>query len=81
MDIDNVSYDKNPGAGIAEGVGETNVNHSVAAGLYFTGRRDLQLGWILNGNFYQQSARIGTAVEDQPVAAILTAQFTMRYFF
>lgn len=81
IDFRSESVDKNKKAGIPAGYSETALNHGVAAGLFYTGRRDLMLGWILNGNFLRQAEQAGRKSSEQPLAAILTAQFTMRYFF
>jgi hypothetical protein len=51
--------------------------HGVAAGLYYTGRRDLVLGAAFVGNFTATSAD-GSAL---PSTSLLSGVVTMRYFF
>ncbi len=48
--------------------------HSVAAGLYYTGRTDLQLGMIFAGAFTTSSS-------SEPLVALLTGRLAARYFF
>ncbi len=81
VDVESIPYEENRSAGVPAGYGETNLNHAVAAGLFYTGRRDLQLGLVLSASFLNQSAQAGPRSTVQPLAAIVTAQFTVGYFF
>ncbi len=56
-------------------------DHAVAAGIYYTGRRDLQLGWFVAGIFTKSTLADSNTPADEPGRAILTGQFEMRYFF
>jgi hypothetical protein len=67
--------------GIDSGLSRAASEHSVAAGIYYTGRRDLQLGWFLAGIFTSSTLNDSGTPADEPGRAILTGQFEMRYFF
>jgi hypothetical protein len=67
--------------GADSGLSRVQVDHAVAAGLYYTGRRDLQLGWFLAGVFTKSTLSDSGTPADEPGHAILTGQFEMRYFF
>jgi hypothetical protein len=68
-------------AGLAADATDTATGHRLAAGAYYTGRRDLMLGTILGLSWLEESAEIGLSASDQPKAFIVSAQFDMRYFF
>lgn len=67
--------------GADSGLSRVANQHEVAAGLFYTGRRDLQLGWFLSGEFTSSTLADSGTPADEPSRAILTAQFEMRYFF
>jgi hypothetical protein len=66
---------------IEEATSDTAIGNRLAAGVYFTGRRDLMLGAIVGLSFVDESAEIGKTAADQPKATIVAIQFDMRYFF
>jgi len=50
-------------------------------GVYYTGRRDLSLGWIAGLSFLEDADRSLHEAEAHPDAFVFAAQFDMRYFF
>jgi hypothetical protein len=60
-------------------VAVTTLAHGVAAGLYYTGRRDLSVGMNFNANLSSSSTSAGNA-GFAPVTQLL-GQASMRYFF
>ena len=79
--LDKQSYTANAKANITEEEGVSAISHRMGWGLYYTGRRDLLLGWIAGINFLQDVDRALNEAEDQPDAFVFAAQFEMRYFF
>jgi hypothetical protein len=68
-------------ASVPSDASATETGHRLGAGFYFTGRRDLMLGAILGLSFVDESAELGKAAADQPMARLITLQFDLRYFF
>jgi len=81
LQYDKQTYDPNAAAGIATEQSVSALSHRMGFGLYYTGRRDLMLGWIAGLNFLQDVDRALNEVESQPNAFVFAAQFEMRYFF
>lgn len=85
LDVQHTVYATEPGedpqAAPPSEADDTTVGNHLAAGLYFTGRRDLMLGAILGLQFVDESAAIGKTAAEQPSATIIAVQFDMRYFF
>lgn len=79
--LDKQNYAGNEKANISEEEGVSAISHRMGWGLYYTGRRDLLLGWIAGINFLQDVDRALNEAEDQPDAFVFAAQFEMRYFF
>ena len=79
--VDSNSYDASPQAGIDEAVSTTANSHRFGAGLYYTGRRDLMLGWIAGVALLEDAERVLDVAQEQPEATVFAAQFDMRYFF
>ncbi len=81
FELDKASYDPNETAGMPAGAEVSAIGHRGAAGLYYTGRRDLMLGWIAGIASIQDTMRSLQAAEEEPPAFVFAAQFDMRYFF
>ncbi len=76
------SYDPNPQAGIPDAYVIDAKGHRVGAGIYYSGRRDLLLGWSAGGSLLEDPDRAPEDVgAQQPDAMLFAAQFDMRYFF
>jgi hypothetical protein len=75
------TYDANPSLGVAAETAVSATSHRVNGGLYYTGRRDLMLGWLAGANFNRDVVRSMQNVESDPRAFVFAAQFDMRYFF
>lgn len=81
FELDKASFDANELAGMPQGADVSATGHRGAAGIYYTGRRDLMLGWIVGIASLQDATRSLQAAEEEPPAFIFAAQFDMRYFF
>jgi len=84
FELDRDTYDGNELAEVEPGSETVAKGHRFGAGLYYTGRRDLMLGWIGGLALLEdREAAIGSVTEtpDAPDAVLLSAQFDMRYFF
>jgi hypothetical protein len=81
FELDKASYDPNETAGIPQGADVSASGHRGAAGLYYTGRRDLMLGWIAAIASMQDTGRSLYDAATEPSAFTFAAQFDMRYFF
>lgn len=81
LQYDKQTYDVNEAAGIAAEQKVAALSHRMGFGLYYTGRRDLLLGWVAGLNFLEDVDRALNEVETQPDSFIFAAQFEMRYFF
>jgi hypothetical protein len=81
FELDKSGFDANPAAGIGEDTSVTALAHQLNWGLYFTGRRDLMIGWILGLSFLDDAERSLARAKDDPVARIVAFQFDLRYFF
>jgi hypothetical protein len=85
LDVEHNVYDAVAGAegqpSVEEATSDTATAHRLAAGAYFTGRRDLMLGAIVGLSFIDESAELGKTAADQPKATLVSVQFDMRYFF
>jgi len=79
--LDKSTYSANTEFGVVDGTVVSAGSHRMNAGLYYTGRRDLMLGWIAGANFNRDSARSMQNAETDPRAFVFAAQFDMRYFF
>ena len=75
------SFDANAQAGIAADTEISATSHRMGGGLYYTGRRDLLLGWIAGASFVQDVERSLEKVGEHPDAFIYAAQIDMRYYF
>ncbi|MBM4360007.1 MAG: hypothetical protein FJ096_18030 [Deltaproteobacteria bacterium] len=75
------TYDPNASLGIAAETSVAAVSHRVNGGLYYTGRRDLMLGWLAGAHFNRDVVRSMQNVNTDPRAFVFAAQFDMRYFF
>jgi hypothetical protein len=81
FDLDRAAYEENAAAEVLAGTSVVAHAHHWAAGLYYTGRRDLMLGWI-GGLGLVEDGRLSTAEAGaDAMARLLSAQFDMRYFF
>lgn len=88
----NQSYDyaAQPAGAYLAADSNSSMSHGVAAGLYYTGRRDLQLGWLVAGDFISGSEEFTQVDADgketsgsadaAPITNV-TARFTLRYFW
>jgi hypothetical protein len=86
------SYDANDNVGIERGAAATAKNHRFSGGAYYTGRRDLMLGWVAGIALLEDAESsvleaasspdsLGAVDNAQPRAMLISAQFEMRYFF
>ena len=75
------TYEANEMASIDSGAQATTTGHRWAAGVYYTGRRDLMLGWIAGISLLQDDVLTEDPMSEQPDALVPSAQFDMRYFF
>jgi hypothetical protein len=62
------------GSNNAPGGSAGSDQHSVAAGVYYTGRPELQLGFIFAGTFT-------TTSNTEPLTSVLSGRLSARYFF
>jgi len=92
FEVQRSAYDTSDELGLGRGVTTLAKNHRVAAGLSYTGRRDLMVGVTAGLAFLQDvdssvlevasSPSSGsTVVTEQPAATLISAQLEMRYFF
>jgi hypothetical protein len=79
--LDKSTYSANTKIDVADGTVVSAVSHRMNGGVYYTGRRDLMLGWIAGVNFNRDAARSMQNAETDPRAFVFAAQFDMRYFF
>lgn len=76
------AYDANAEAGLPDGIVLTAKGHRFGGGIYYTGRRDLLLGWSAGASLLEDAERGPEEVgNQQPDALLFAAQFDMRYFF
>lgn len=74
-------YDANPSLDLGADTSASASSHRLNGGVYYTGRRDLLLGWLAGANFNRDVVRSMQNVETDPRAFVFAAQFDMRYFF
>ncbi|MCA9624180.1 MAG: hypothetical protein KC731_34385, partial [Myxococcales bacterium] len=93
VELNHSRYSGNATVGIRDGAQTLGVNHRLGGGAYYTGRRDLLLGWTAGVAFLQdvdssvieaaasRATTLGGEPMEQPRAIVGSAQFEMRYFF
>lgn len=59
----------------------TTIDNGVAAGVFYTGKKELQVGAIFRGGFLSSSVSFGGTSVSQPKTTELGGQLAMRYFF
>jgi len=81
FELNKSTYDANATVGLTEATNVSAVSHRMNWGLYFTGRRDLMLGWLAGVSYLQDQVRSMQSAATDPRAFVFAAQFDMRYFF
>ena len=81
VELNKSSYDTNATLGLTDATKVSTLSHRMNWGLYYTGRRDLMLGWLAGVSFLQDLVRSMQHAATDPRAFVFAAQFDMRYFF
>ena len=81
VELNKSSFDANPTVGLTDPTKVSAVSHRMNWGLYYTGRRDLMLGWLAGVSYLQDVVRSMQSAATDPRAFVFAAQFDMRYFF